>query len=50
MQVPPIQVKEKSGAFQPTIAKVFALTEAAEAVRYLIEDRPFGQVVMSTII
>jgi NADPH:quinone reductase len=34
------------GALQPTIAKVFPLAEAAEAVRYLIEDRPFGRVVM----
>jgi len=39
-----------AGALQPTIAKVFPLTEAAEAVRYLVEDRPFGRVVMSTII
>ncbi len=34
------------GALQPTIAKVFPLAEAAEAVRYLIEDRPFGRIVM----
>jgi NADPH:quinone reductase-like Zn-dependent oxidoreductase len=36
----------KEGALQPTIGKVFPLTEAAEAVRYLIEDRPFGRVLM----
>lgn len=36
----------KEGALQPTIAKVFPMTEAAEAVRYLIEDRPFGRVLM----
>lgn len=34
------------GALQPTIAKVFPLSEAAEAVRYLIEERPFGRVLM----
>ncbi|MBV9909776.1 MAG: zinc-binding dehydrogenase [Hyphomicrobiales bacterium] len=33
-------------ALQPTIAKVFPLAEAPEAVRYLIEDRPFGRVLM----
>jgi len=36
----------QEGALQPTIGKVFALTEAAEAVRYLIEDRPYGRVIM----
>jgi NADPH:quinone reductase-like Zn-dependent oxidoreductase len=36
----------KEGALQPTIAKVFPLSEAAEAVRYLIEDRPYGRVLM----
>lgn len=34
------------GALKPKIGKVFPLTEAAEAVRYLIEDRPYGRVVM----
>jgi NADPH:quinone reductase-like Zn-dependent oxidoreductase len=34
------------GALQPTIAKVFPMSEAAEAVRYLIEARPFGRVLM----
>ncbi|SOE87825.1 NADPH:quinone reductase [Burkholderia sp. YR290] len=34
------------GALQPTIARVFPLSDAAEAVRYLIEDRPFGRVLM----
>lgn len=34
------------GELQPTIAKVFPLADAAEAMRYLIEDRPFGRVVM----
>jgi NADPH:quinone reductase-like Zn-dependent oxidoreductase len=35
-----------AGALQPTIAKVFDLSEAAEAVRHLIDDRPFGRVLM----
>ena len=34
------------GALQPTIAKLFPLSEAPEAVRYLIEGRPFGRVLM----
>ena len=34
------------GALQPTIAKVFPLPEAAKAVSYLIEGRPFGRVLM----
>jgi NADPH:quinone reductase-like Zn-dependent oxidoreductase len=34
------------GAIQPTIAKVFPLSDAAEAVRHLIEERPFGRVLM----
>jgi NADPH:quinone reductase-like Zn-dependent oxidoreductase len=36
----------KEGALRPTIGKVFPLTQAAEAVRYLIEDRPYGRVIM----
>jgi len=34
------------GAIRPTIAKVFPLSDAADAVRHLIEDRPFGRVLM----
>jgi NADPH2:quinone reductase len=34
------------GALKPKIGRVFPLTEAAEAVRYLIEDRPYGRVIM----
>ena len=34
------------GAIQPTIAKVFPLSDAAKAVRHLIEERPFGRVLM----
>lgn len=36
------------GAIQPTIARLFPLADASEAVRYLIEDRPFGRVLMRT--
>jgi len=36
----------KEGALKPKIGKVFPLSEAADAVRYLIEDRPYGRVVM----
>ncbi|WP_457096065.1 quinone oxidoreductase family protein [Lysobacter sp. P5_B9] len=36
----------KEGALKPTIAKVFPLVEAAEAIRHLIEDRPYGRVIM----
>jgi NADPH:quinone reductase len=38
------------GAIQPTIAKVFPLSDAADAVRHLIEDRPFGRVLMRVAI
>jgi len=34
------------GALKPKIGKVFPLTEAADAVRYLIEGRPYGRVIM----
>ena len=34
------------GALAPTIAKVFPLSQAADAVHYLIEGRPFGRVLM----
>jgi len=29
------------------VAKTFPLAEAAEALRYLVEDRPFGEVVLT---
>src|ERR1700677_1203104 len=35
----------KSGSIKPIVAKTFPLAEAAEALRYLIDDRPFGRVV-----
>jgi NADPH2:quinone reductase len=37
----------KSGAIKPIVAKTFPLAEAADALRYLIEDRPFGRVVLT---
>jgi NADPH:quinone reductase-like Zn-dependent oxidoreductase len=36
----------KEGGLRATISKVFPLSDAAEAVRYLIEDRPYGRVIM----
>src|SRR5712675_1190324 len=36
----------KSGAIKPIVAKSFPLSEAADALRYLIEGRPFGRVVL----
>lgn len=32
---------------QPTVAKAFPLEQAADAIRYLIEGRPFGRVIMT---
>ena len=37
----------QSGAIKPIVAKTFPLAEAAEALRYLIEGRPFGRVVLT---
>jgi NADPH2:quinone reductase len=37
----------QSGAIKPIVAKTFPLPEAAEALRYLVEDRPFGRVVLT---
>jgi NADPH:quinone reductase-like Zn-dependent oxidoreductase len=34
------------GSIKPTIAQVFPLSEAAQAVRHLMEGRPFGRVLM----
>src|SRR3989475_4937915 len=36
----------KSGAIKPIVAKTFPLVEAVDALRYLIEDRPFGRVIL----
>ncbi len=37
----------QSGGIKPIVAKTFPLVEASEALRYLIEDRPFGRVVLT---
>jgi NADPH:quinone reductase len=37
----------KSGAIKPIVAKTFQLAEAADALRYLVEGRPFGRVVLT---
>ena len=37
----------KAGAIKPIMAKTFPLVEAADALRYLIEGRPFGRVVLT---
>ena len=37
----------KSGAIKPIVAKTFPLVEAAKALRYLVEGRPFGRVVLT---
>jgi NADPH2:quinone reductase len=36
----------QSGAIKPIVAKTFPLVKAAEALRYLVEERPFGRVVL----
>jgi NADPH2:quinone reductase len=33
-------------AIKPILAKTFPLAEAADALRYLVESRPFGRVVI----
>src|SRR2546422_9166232 len=37
----------QSGAVKPIVAKTFPLLEAADALRYLVECRPFGRVVLT---
>ena len=37
----------KSGAIKPIVARTFPLAEAVDALRYLIEGRPFGRVVLT---
>src|SRR5882724_11965246 len=37
----------QSGAIKPIVAKTFPLAEAADALRYLVESRPFGRVVLT---
>jgi NADPH2:quinone reductase len=37
----------QSGAIKPIVAKTFPLADAAEALRYLVEGRPFGRVILT---
>jgi NADPH:quinone reductase len=37
----------QSGAIKPVVAKTFPLEKAADALRYLVEGRPFGRVVLT---
>jgi NADPH2:quinone reductase len=37
----------KSDAIKPIVAKTFPLTEAADALHYLVEGHPFGRVVLT---
>jgi NADPH2:quinone reductase len=37
----------QSGGIKPIVAKTFALAEASDALRYLVEGRPFGRVVLT---
>jgi NADPH2:quinone reductase len=36
-----------SGAIKPIVEKIYPFAEAAAALRHLIEDRPFGKVVLA---
>ena len=36
-----------SGAIKPSVEKVYPFTKAAAALRHMIEDRPFGKVVLA---
>jgi len=38
----------RSGQVKPIVAKTFPLESAAEALRYLVEGRPFGRVLLTT--
>jgi NADPH2:quinone reductase len=37
----------RSGAIKPIVAETFPLAKAADALRYLVEGRPFGRVVLT---
>jgi NADPH2:quinone reductase len=37
----------QSGGIKPIVARTFPLVEAADALRYLVENRPFGRVVLT---
>ena len=45
--VTPLEHTILSGAIKPIVAKTFPLAEAADALRYLVEGRPFGRVVLT---
>jgi len=36
-----------SGRVKPVVERAYKLEDAAEALRHLIEDRPFGRVVLA---
>src|ERR1700734_4061120 len=36
-----------SGSVKPLVERVYSLSEAGEALRHLIEDRPFGKVILA---
>jgi len=36
----------ESGQVRPIVARTFALEDAAEALQYQIENRPFGRIVL----
>ena len=36
-----------SGSIKPLVERVYPLSEASEALRHLIEDRPFGKVILA---
>jgi len=36
-----------NGSVKPLVERVYPLGEASEALRHLIEDRPFGKVVLT---
>ena len=37
----------QSGGIRPIVAKTFPLAAASDALRYLVEDRPFGRVILT---
>ena len=37
----------QSGGIKPIVAKTFPLAEASDALRYLIQNRPFGRVILT---
>ena len=37
----------RSGAIKPIVAETYPLAKAADALRYLVEGRPFGRVILT---